>query len=231
MKRSELAHILRSACRITGDPDILVIGSQSILGKFSHAALPDEAWLSVEADIAFFDDPDESKADEIDGKIGEASPFHDSFGVYGQGVSLTTATLANGWRDRLVPFTHGDVGESRAMCLDPHDLVVSKLVANREKDIEFAGAVIAARLVDVERLIELVDELPTPEAVRRRVRATITKIASITPKLAATQQKPGAGNLAPARRTDRVPKGTPHGGRFRARRGDPDDAGLQGEDG
>jgi hypothetical protein len=103
VKRSQLAHILRSACRITGDPNILVIGSQSILGKFSHVAIPDEAWMSVEADISFFDDPDAVKADLIDGAIGEASSFHDAFGVYGQGVTLETATLADGWRDRLVP--------------------------------------------------------------------------------------------------------------------------------
>ena len=176
MKRSQLAHILRSACRITGDPNILVIGSQSILGKFSHVALPDEAWLSVEADISFFDDPNEAKADLIDGAIGEASPFHDEFGVYAQGVTLETATLPDGWRDRLVPFTHGDVGE-KAMCLDPHDLVLSKLVANREKDIEFAGAVIAARLVEVERLIELAAALPIPEGVRRRVSASIRRVS------------------------------------------------------
>jgi hypothetical protein len=94
-----LAHILRSACRITGDPNILVIGSQSILGKFSHVAIPDEAWMSVEADISFFDDPDAVKADLIDGAIGEASSFHDAFGVYGQGVTLETATLPDGWRD------------------------------------------------------------------------------------------------------------------------------------
>ncbi len=179
MKRFQLAHILRSACQITGDPNILVIGSQSILGKFSHVALPDEAWLSVEADISFFDDPEEAKADLVDGAIGEASPFHEAFGVYGQGVTLKTATLPNGWRDRLVPFNHGDVGESKAMCLDPHDLVLSKLVANREKDIEFADAVIAARLVDVERLLELAATLPIPEGVRRRVQATIRRVSGM----------------------------------------------------
>lgn len=177
MKRSQLAHILRSACQVTGDPDILVIGSQAILGKFSHVALPEAAWMSVEADISFFDDPNEAKADLVDGAIGEASPFHDSFGVYGQGVTLTTATLPEGWRERLVPFTHGDVGASRAMCLDPHDLVLSKLVANRAKDIVFAEAVIAAQLVDVERLVELAAMLPTPEGVRRRVRAAIRRVS------------------------------------------------------
>lgn len=140
-------------------------------------SLPDQAWLSVEADISFFDDPDDEKADLVDGAIGEASPFHDEFGVYGQGVTLETATLPDGWRDRLVAFTHGDIGESKAMCLDPHDLVLSKLVANREKDIEFADAVIAARLVEVERLMNLATALPIPEGVRRRVRATIRRVS------------------------------------------------------
>jgi hypothetical protein len=73
--------------------------------------------------------------------------------------------------------THGDIGESKAMRLDPHDLVLSKLVANREKDIEFADAVIAARLVEVGRLIELAAALPIPEGVRRRVRATIQRVS------------------------------------------------------
>lgn len=67
------------------------------------------------------------------------------------------------------------------MCLDPHDLVLSKLVANREKDIEFADAVIAAHLVGVEGLIELAAALPVPEGVRRRVRATIQRV-SATPE-------------------------------------------------
>ena len=180
MKRAQLAHILRSASKVTGDPNILVIGSQSILGKFSHTALPDAATMSIEADISFFDDPDERKADLVDGALGEASPFHDSFGVYGQGVTLATAVLPTDWRDRLVPFNYGDVGDSQAMCIDPHDLVLSKLVANREKDIEFVRAIIEGRLVDVDRLIDLTALLPTPTGVQRRVQATIHRIVNRT---------------------------------------------------
>jgi len=63
------------------------------------------------------------------------------------------------------------------MCLDPHDLVLSKLVANRDMDIKFANAVIAARLVEVERLIEVAAALPIPDGVRRRVRATIRRMS------------------------------------------------------
>ncbi len=89
MKKSELAHILRAACEITGDPHILVIGSQSILGSFTEVELPSEATRSIEADVAFLDDSDETKSDMVDGGIGEQSKFHETFGVYGQGVGVS----------------------------------------------------------------------------------------------------------------------------------------------
>ena len=49
------------------------MGSQSILGSFDEDALPEEATLSIEADIAFVDDPDETKSDLVDGVIGAES--------------------------------------------------------------------------------------------------------------------------------------------------------------
>ena len=90
--------------------------------------------LSVEADLAFLDDPDEAKSDDVDGRIGEGSAFHAEFGYYAQGVTLATAVLPEGWRDRLIAFERADAEPSHARCLEPHDLVVAKLVANREKD-------------------------------------------------------------------------------------------------
>ena len=169
MNRSELAHILRSACAITGDPHILVLGSQSILASFSEEVLPSEATRSIEADVAFLDDPDESKSDMVDGGIGEASSFHEAFGVYGQGVGVSTAVLPEGWRDRLVAFDDPAAGESQALCLEPHDLVVSKLVAGREKDHAFARALIEADLVRVETLRIRAELLPAVGGVKRRV--------------------------------------------------------------
>ena len=61
MNRSQLAHILRAASTIAEDNELLVIGSQAILGAFSEKVLPAEAIRSVEADIAFFDDNDEKQ--------------------------------------------------------------------------------------------------------------------------------------------------------------------------
>jgi hypothetical protein len=102
--REQLAHILRAASAIAGERDVLVIGSQSVLGTFGEQQLPFEATSSMEADVAFFDDPGDIKADRVDGAIGELSGFHETFGFYAQGVSVTTAVLPDGWRDRVVSF-------------------------------------------------------------------------------------------------------------------------------
>ena len=60
----------------------------------------------MEADIAFFDDPADAKADQVDGAIGELSAFHETFGYYAQGVSVSTAVLPEGWRDRVIARLH-----------------------------------------------------------------------------------------------------------------------------
>ena len=49
MNRQELEHIVRAAAGITGETEFIVIGSQSILGKFPDA--PRTLRQSMEADI------------------------------------------------------------------------------------------------------------------------------------------------------------------------------------
>lgn len=169
MNREQLAHVLRSAARVVDDPDIIVIGSQSILGTHDADDLPERVTMSMEADLSFRIDPGEEKSDLVDGAIGELSPFHEMFGYYGQGVSVSTASLPEGWQDRLVRFDRQDAEPAAAWCLDSHDLVVAKLVAGREKDIEFAEALLAAGLVDGGLLDERARMLTAPGAVIDRV--------------------------------------------------------------
>ena len=148
MRRVELEHVLRAASRVLGERNLLVIGSASILGTFPETLLPAEATRSDEADLASFDDPDGSKAIQIDGAIGELSPFHREFGYYGQGVDVTTAKVPPGWRERLVLYGNRNTTPGRGWCLERNDCVASKLAAFREKDREFAEALIRAGLVD-----------------------------------------------------------------------------------
>ncbi len=160
MKREDLEHLIRAAATILDEQDILVIGSQAILGSYNDAGLPADITLSVEADLGSFDDPDETKADLIHGALGELSAFHQSFGVYGDGVTTITAVLPDGWQDRLVPLTEPTGSGAVGWCLDVHDLCAAKLYAGRPKDHRFVQAAVTHRLVDPAELAARVDALP-----------------------------------------------------------------------
>jgi hypothetical protein len=51
MRRDQLEHAIRTACQIIGRPEVIVVGSQSILGTFHEDQLPNAATMSVEVDI------------------------------------------------------------------------------------------------------------------------------------------------------------------------------------
>ena len=133
MTRDQLAHLLRAASQIADEHDVLVVGSQSILGTYGEDELPDDAVACVEADVTFFWDAEDKKSDMVDGALGEDSMFHHTFGYYAQGVSVATAVLPSGWRDRLVVFEDESTAPGRGFCLDRHDLVISKLVPPARK--------------------------------------------------------------------------------------------------
>jgi hypothetical protein len=174
VRREQLEHVLRAASQIAGDSDVLVIGSQSVLGAIPEDRLPSAATASIEVDVAFFDDPDDRKADRVDGAIGELSPFHETFGYYAQGVSVSTAVLPDGWRDRLVVVETASTAPGRGYLLDPHDCVVSKLVAGREKDYAFAAALIDTALIDPGVLAERIETVDVAPATRLRLRGWIS---------------------------------------------------------
>lgn len=160
MNRVQLAHILRAASCIAEDDGLLVVGSQSILGSRDEDDLPPEATASMEADIAFLDDADRTKADEVEGGIGEFSMFHEQFGYYAEGIHLDTLVLPAGWRERLVRPDLPGAELPGAAFLEPHDLVVSKLVAGRMKDLSFALSLVNAGLIDLDVLAERIEQMP-----------------------------------------------------------------------
>ena len=176
MNRTELAHVLRTAANVAGDGRILVIGSQAILATYPSDVLPETVTLSVEADIAFFDDAYNAKSDMVDGAIGEDSLFHQTFGYYGQGVSVSTATLPEGWEDRLVSFVPVDSEPAEGVCLDPVDLIVAKLVAGREKDFSYAADLLASGHVTATELRERTRLLRVVGGIQRRVLSSIDRL-------------------------------------------------------
>ncbi|HLA36241.1 MAG TPA: DUF6036 family nucleotidyltransferase [Rhodocyclaceae bacterium] len=156
MKRKELEHLIRAAAAITDQYEIMVIGSQSILGAVPDA--PEFLLQSMEADVYPLHRPD--LADLIDGAIGELSPFEDRFGYYAQGVGPETAILPSGWETRVVKIQNANTDLKIGYCLEPHDLAASKLAAGREKDWSFVETMLRHRIVDHATLLERIDALP-----------------------------------------------------------------------
>jgi len=169
MNRLDLEHIIRAAAEIANDDEIVVIGSQAILGSFPDA--PKELLVSTEADVYPKNRPDRS--DLIDGSIGEGSPFHETYGYYAQGVDETTAILPQGWRERLVPVRNENTRGKTGWCLEPHDLVVSKTIAGREKDLLFLEVAARNQLVGRDQLLARLEETELDGARRRLAAARI----------------------------------------------------------
>ena len=170
MKKQQVDHILRAAGEITGETQFIIIGSQSLHGK--HPNLPDEILRSFEVDLIAKKKPDRT---EWLNMIGQDSRFHETHGYYADPVDEKTATLPKGWKGRLVNLPPGDTAGVSGLCLDPHDLAISKYVARREKDIVFNRELATRGIVKREQLLLPLDATPLDEAVRGRIRVHIER--------------------------------------------------------
>lgn len=72
MRRDELEHAIRAATQIIKDDQVIIIGSQSILGSYTEDQLPAEATMSPEIDIAPMRDADaDALSDQLSFDVGE----------------------------------------------------------------------------------------------------------------------------------------------------------------
>jgi hypothetical protein len=170
MKKHQLDHILRAAGDITGQKQFVIVGSQALHGKYPN--LVDDIVRSVEVDLFA---PRQRDATDLLNEIGVDSPFHATYGFYADPVDEGTAVLPKGWKGRLVNLAAGDTRGVTGLCLEPHDLVIFKYVADREKDRIFTQALARRGLVEREKLLSLLEQTPMSAGVRERVRADIAR--------------------------------------------------------
>jgi hypothetical protein len=163
--------LIRAAGAIAQDRQIVVIGSQAVLGQFPDA--PAALRMSMEADVYPKNLP--QRAELIDGSIGEGSFFHEQFGYYAQGVGPDTARLPAGWETRLVPVSNPNTGGIEGLCLEIHDLALSKYVAGRDKDLNFTRELARHHLTDHSTLLERLRATTLEPALARLVKGRIER--------------------------------------------------------
>jgi hypothetical protein len=156
MNRAQLEHVIRASTTICHDDEVIIIGSQAILGAMPDA--PADLLVSMEADVLPKNAPE--RTIEIDGAMGELSPFHTTFGYYAHGISEETATLPPHWRDRLIPVVNANTQGRTGFCLAPVDIAASKLAAGRDKDLRFVSTLFKHRIIAVEDVLRVIAEMP-----------------------------------------------------------------------
>lgn len=107
--------------------------------------------------------------------MGEGSRFHETYRYYAQGVGPETATLPEGWQQRLRKVQTAETDSKVGYCLDPSDLFLSKAFANRDKDREFNMALLRYGYVKPSRVLDLVALMPVDDRAKRDLRARIRR--------------------------------------------------------
>jgi hypothetical protein len=175
MRRAELEHLIRAAATVAEDQDLVIVGSQAILGQFPDA--PAGMLVSREADIYPRTHPE--RQDEIEGALGDGSYFESTFGYYAHTVGPETAKVPAGWERRLVPIRNENTGGATGWCLEVHDLLLSKCAAGRQRDWEFAEEALRHGLAEPRELRSRLDGMPLADdglvALRRAVEGIVAR--------------------------------------------------------
>jgi hypothetical protein len=85
-------NVLRAAGEIIGEKQFIIIGSQSLHGKYPDLA--DEIFMSAEVDLIAKNSPEKAESLNF---IGVHSRFHETHGYYADPVDENTAAGAASW--------------------------------------------------------------------------------------------------------------------------------------
>ena len=178
MRRHDFEHVVKAAADIVRD-EIVVVGSQAVLGQFPDA--PERLLRSNKVDL--FPRTDPARSAEIDGAIGDGSQFHATYGYYAHGVGPETVVAPAGWEGRLrelrLPAIRPKEGTIVVWYMEAHDLALAKLAAGRKHGHEFVEDAVREKLVDIEQLRLGVDLMPKRERVlvRERLDGLLARVA------------------------------------------------------
>ena len=175
MNRKQLEYAIREVGRRLQLDYFYVIGSAAVFASIPNAL---DAAVTGTRDVDVIPSPtDPAKtgalADQIDFMLGEGSDFDDENGFYIQGVDHSTPAFApKSWRERVIPVRSGGF---TGLCMEIHDLALSKYGAGREKDRGFTRFLAKQgqikKQILLERLKEVAADQTTVELLRSRIHA------------------------------------------------------------
>lgn len=135
----------------TGHRELVVIGSNSILGIAPYHLPPPAMSMSSDLDAYLRHDP--NRTGDLAEDLGEGSPFHVQTGTYLDVVSPGLVTAPEGWQQRMLSVPYKGL---TLWFLDPVDAAVSKLARGEARDIRWVRAGLASGILSEPILRERV---------------------------------------------------------------------------
>lgn len=135
MTLDEAFAIAEEVRRLSGHKELVVIGSNAVLGVAQYSAVPRAMSISNDLDAYIRNDPDRTGL--LSAHVGEDSEFHRRTGTFLDVVSPGLVTAPDGWEARTIEAVRGDV---RVLFLDPVDAAVSKLARGEPRDLRWVAA-------------------------------------------------------------------------------------------
>lgn len=177
MTREQLEHLIRAAAQIVHEDELVILGTQSVLGSWPDA--PEEMRVSMVAHMYPRRSPE--RAEMIESSLGENSTFHRTYGYHAFGANRKTTVLPAGWEERFVAVKNENTDGATGFCLDLHDLLLSKLVGGqeRQKDIDFVKVAARAGRVDFDVLRERFEVIDINPRLRPTIAARIRKVEKV----------------------------------------------------
>ena len=142
----------------------VIVGASAVIARL-HGNISAPMTMTAEVDIYAFDAQNvEDLSDMIDANIGQDSLFHSTFGYYADGVSPETAKMPTDWLTRAVRYNPPEAPGVTAILPDVNDIALAKLVAWREKDIDWLESGIKSGILSLDLMRERSISMPPEQA-------------------------------------------------------------------
>lgn len=151
IRRDQVDRIIRAASLATGRNDLVLVGSTSIFAHAKH--IPAEMLQTNEVDLFSPDPSDVLRVREIiDGALGPASEFEQTFGAHGDAVDPAIIKLPRDWQERASTYRTQFEGITATVpALD--DVAIAKMMAWRDKDKTWIKAGLRMGLISHDTML------------------------------------------------------------------------------
>lgn len=176
MNRRQLEHVIEEVGRRTGLEYFYIIGAAAVLAELPE---PSEAALVQTRDVDIVpgtaDASEEDRiANQIDWVLGEGSDFEIEHQYYAQGLSRSSPQYApSDWMLRARPVK---AGAYTGLCMEVHDLALSKFGVGRPKDLEFNKALAKTGLLNKSELLRRLKQVDADSVLRQRINDRIEAV-------------------------------------------------------